>query len=145
MAEGNAKAASWYHAILAGLSTGKIYTLFCSMSETCNPCSKAVYLFSMQACKNNHRPTELHIVSHQSAWCAIHSIICPFSILKQGQTYSTFSHAGQCSYQNPSALSNNPNVERGWNGQTWRAKEFALSPVSTGVALDSTWMLGAMF
>ena len=56
--------------------------LFCSMSETYDPCSKAVHFFSVQACKNNHN-WAAYCFTSACVWAW--STLCPLSILKRGK------------------------------------------------------------
>ena len=92
---------------------------------------------------NNHRPTELHVVSHQSVYDA-RSTPCPLSILKQGEHKAHFLRAVHIakSLRFFHQLQRSAGIKR---AELTRYKELALSCVNRGIALDSTCMFEAMF
>ena len=142
--EVNTRAAPWYHAILAGLSTWKSYTRFCSMSETCDPGSKA---FTFSQCRLVRTITDqLSCTLFNIRVCMVHdALYVLFLFWSRGKHKAHFLRTVHIARSLRFLISTNSNIERGWNGQNWPGKELALSSVNRGIALGSTCMFEAMF
>ena len=130
VAEANTKAAPWYHAILAGLSTRNV--------------RNRLFTFSQLRLVRTITATDhgLHFVSHQSMYDA-RSTLWPLSIPKQGQTQSTFSQGSA----HRKTLELFLPIPRLRGDETDRPDQVrnSLYLLSRGVALDLTCTFGAMF